>query len=216
MHITAIIPCKNRLAHLKKGLPTVLNQIIPDWIDLDIVVVDYGCTEGTQDYTNQFKDVMCLSVPNKPWNLSASRNAWPRIAVPSEGAYLFLDADNLLSPYFIAENIKKLEDGTFVTGWGAGATGTMLCFARDFHAADGYNELCEGWGMDDIHMYWKFEKLYSMERRTFLPGTIACIPHGDEVRQMFHTENKEVTNARNAELRHWKGLSEKTTEITWL
>jgi len=205
MKVSVIIPCKNRLAHLQESLPRVFRQ---SHKDLEVIVVDYNCPQKSgawaQDVFN-CKVVYCDVEPNE-WSLSAARN---KGFLNSTGdVILFLDADALLMDVnFISNHLKLLVEGSFICGWGAGvATGCMMCYRSAFEAVNGYNELIQSWGAEDIKIYQAFEKDLCIERRVWVSG-IENINHGDEMRNHYHGNRPPLeTNEENFNIEGHKGL----------
>lgn len=207
MKVSVIIPCKNRLAHLQESLPRVFRQ---SHTDLEVIVVDYKCPQKSgawaQDVFN-CKVVYCDIEPNE-WSLSAARN---KGFLNSTGdVILFLDADALLTDTnFISNHLKLLVEGSFICGWGAGvATGCMMCYRSAFEAVNGYNELIQSYGYEDIDIYERFQNKICIEKRVWISG-IDSIQHSDEIRNEFHGgKNIWVTNDENRYIAqtNFKGL----------
>lgn len=209
MKVSVVIPVKNRLEFLKQCLPTVLNQT---YRDLDICVVDYNCPQKTFDYVRaNFSDkrivnVRCNVKPNE-WNLSAARNAGFKAAIGE--IILFIDADAILQPGFIEAHVNALVPGSFFCGWGyKDATGCCMVYARDFKAINGYNEALQGYGYEDIDIYLRLEKTFSMHRKPWISG-IETIKHSNEIRNQYH-DNRDIweTDRINKETasKEFKGL----------
>lgn len=89
--VSVIITCINRLEHLKQTLPKLSIQKF-----IEIIVVDYGCLQGTRDWVKQdFPNVKLVFVDDDPiFSLSRARNIG---AAYSQAEYLmFSDADILI------------------------------------------------------------------------------------------------------------------------
>lgn len=207
--VSVIIPVKKRLEHLRQSLPLVMSQ---DYQNLEIIVVDYNCPEGTKRYCDELKaeNVFChrADVGENEWSLSAARNFGSRHATGE--VLFFLDADALLKDQdFISRHVIHLVDGSFITGWHFGdATGCCMLHTRDFIAVKGYNEAIKSWGWDDIELYTRIEKTFGIEMRHWLSG-IETIKHGDELRNEFHGgRHPNDTNAENIKIAEteFKGL----------
>jgi len=196
MKVSVIIPCKNRLEHLRECLPRVFRQI---YKELEVIVVDYNCPQHSgawAEHVFNCKVVYCDVEPNE-WSLSTARN---KGFLESTGdIVLFLDADALLTdPLFIHKHVKHLVEGSFICGWGySDATGCMMCHRSAFEAVKGYNEVLKSWGAEDIDIYNRFEQKLCIERRVWQSG-IETIKHGDEMRNFFHGgRNPMETNEEN-------------------
>ena len=209
MQISVIIPCKGRLEHLKECLPTLLSQTKPF---LEIIVVDYNCPDKVSAWVKKLNNPLVRSVKlkdkEKYFNLSKARNLGYKSA---KGDMLFFcDADTLLSPFFVQENLKAYKDGSFMCGWGMGySTGNCLISRSMFEheAIRGYNEALNNWGADDIAFYARLEA--AGFRRIPFVGFTDNIKHGDDKR-IEHYENKDMwkTNDENFHKAsiEWKGI----------
>lgn len=213
--VSVIIPCKGRLDHLQTVLPTVVMQ---DYPNLEIIVVDYNCPQGTNGYIKNWNSIpdnmqiTCVKadVEDHEWSLSAARNLGYKHAKGE--MLLFLDADAMLiDRAFITTHVNHCVDGSFVCGWGHGeATGCSMLRKTAFEAADGYNELIKSWGAEDIRLYYRLENELAQERRNWLGG-IETIKHGDELRNLFHDNRPPLeTNDENFQITQHKGLKNET------
>ncbi|MES2829680.1 MAG: glycosyltransferase family A protein [Bacteroidota bacterium] len=204
--ISIIIPCKNRLQHLLKCLPTVLAQT---WQDIQVIVVDFNCPElATWDLEEFDKRILhCpANVPESHWNLSEARNAGYQFA---EGdRLLFLDADTILHPTFIEMEVKKLNENTFGSGldhapWNG--CGCAFVTKEQFLKVRGYNEAMKGWGMEDMNFYHRLRKA-GYDRFEFDPALISNIPHSDELRNEFHNGEDKYKTLEENNQKHLNGI----------
>lgn len=206
--ISIIIPCKNRLQHLLKCLPTVLAQT---WQDTQIIIVDFACPElyklplGSLPEDDRLR-VYRPDVKEDHWNLSESRNAGLKIALGDR--LLFLDADTLLHPTFIEMEVKKLNENTFGSGldhapWNG--CGCAFVLKEQFLNVRGYNEAMKGWGMEDMNFYRRMEN-EGYKRFEFDPLLISNIPHSDELRNQFHKGEDKYKTLEENNQKHLKGI----------
>ena len=87
--ISVIIPCFNHAHFLPDAIKSVLNQ---SYKNTEIIVVDDGSSDNTNDVATSFPDVKYVYQTNQ--GLSAARNTGLK---KSNGKYLvFLDADDFL------------------------------------------------------------------------------------------------------------------------
>ena len=109
--ISAVIPAYNAEAHIDAALRSTLAQVKPGIVDVEILVVDDGSTDGTLAKT----DAVAAQYPGKvqiirqPQNLgpAAARNAGLRRAT---GTFIcFLDADDQYIPGFFAGGLEFLQ-----------------------------------------------------------------------------------------------------------
>lgn len=186
--ISIVIPCKNRLAHLKQTLPLVLAQT---WQDLEIIIVDYECPQKTFDWVNEaIQDKRVINFHYKTekdkWNLSHSRNLGSLLA--GGRRMLFLDADAMIKPTFIEMAVKDLGDNCFSTGltqspWNG--CGCMFVWRETFFDYLGYNEAMEGWGYEDFEFMRRMEA-GGLEHKWFNPDLIYNLSHDNESRNQYH------------------------------
>lgn len=199
MIVSVIIPCKKRLAHLKKTFPNVLRQ---SHRDLDIIVVDYMCPQGTSNYIERVKDYRVQLVKAKvgadDWNLSASRNLGYRYAKGE--VLLFIDADSIIDKRFISDCLSKLKEGSFLCGNQQipyQACGCCMVYKSDFEKVKGYNEVVEGWGSEDFNFYNRLEAI-GLKNEKFNYSYIKNIPHSDSIRNEYHGKrDRMATNHDN-------------------
>ena len=90
--VSVIIPTYNRGWILKEAVDSVLSQ---DFTDFELIVVDDGSTDNTQDILNSYKkDIIVLKQNNK--GVSSARN---RGIASASGKYIaFLDSDDFWLP----------------------------------------------------------------------------------------------------------------------
>lgn len=200
--VSIIVPCKGRLDQLRECLPSWRGQTEKN---IEIIVVDYGCPDGTHDYVASLgnKSIHCHKEQARPgeWNLNKARNAgYPHAKAE---VLLFLDADTVLAPGFVKDALALLDANTFLTGltsepWNG--CGCLMVRKKDFVWVRGYNELMEGWGYDDIDMYNRLEGS-GLGHAYFDPSLISNNPHAPETRNRFHgNEDQYATLHRNKEI----------------
>lgn len=201
MKVSVIIPCKKRLKFLKRTFPSVYRQ---DYKNLEIIVVDFMCPEGTQDYIERhFKDdkvkVVKAKIAADHWNLSESRNFGYKHATGD--ILIFADADTMMHYKFVSDCVKKLKEGLYLTGKQSGSFQNCGCCAvwrKDFEKAKGYNELANGWGSEDLNFYRRLEA-QGLTNVHFNFGYIKNLPHPDSIRNEYHGGvNIYTTNDYNA------------------
>jgi glycosyltransferase involved in cell wall biosynthesis len=211
MKVSVIIPCKKRIKYLKRTFKQVVKQ---DYQDLEIIMVDFNCPEGSQDWVDRhfkfdFVKTVKAEVPADYWNLSESRNFGYK---NSTGEILiFLDADTDIHYKFVSDCVKKLQEGFYLSGKQAGAFSNCGCcavFRKDFEKVKGYNEALKGWGSEDLDIYRRLEEA-GLTNRTFNFGYIKNIPHADSIRNEFHgNQGIYTTNSINANVarQDFKGI----------
>ena len=101
--VSIIIPAYNAGAFLAETLQSVLVQTCTDW---EILVIDDGSTDHTAEVASSFADSRLRLIRQPNAGVSRSRNKGLELA---GGEYLlFLDADDLLTPEFLAIRVAAL------------------------------------------------------------------------------------------------------------
>lgn len=182
-----VTTCMGRLDNLKRTLGRIVGQP-----DTSCVVVDYSCPERCGEWVEaNHTDVRVVRVPGRTvFNRSRACNAGSR-AVNSPWI-CFCDCDVLFDRGFAARVLPRLEPGRYYTPqpireWGL--MGTVICARADFERVDGYDEVYEGWGEEDVDLYEAFE-FVGVERRSFPSTLLRHFEHGEGSRVRFY-ENKE-------------------------
>jgi len=103
MLISVIIPTHNRAWVLKEAVESVLNQTTRDF---ELIVVDDGSTDETQDLLKQFGDkIKVIHQENR--GVSAARNVG--ITASSGDWIAFLDSDDFWKPTKLEKQMKWLK-----------------------------------------------------------------------------------------------------------
>ncbi|MBW3466597.1 glycosyltransferase family 2 protein [Arthrospiribacter ruber] len=105
--VSIIIPVYNKASYIRETLQSALGQAYPN---TEIILVDDGSSDGSfeilQEYFEKYPEKILL-IDQENQGVSAATNNGIQAA---KGEYIqFLDADDLLSPYKIANQIKLLE-----------------------------------------------------------------------------------------------------------
>jgi glycosyltransferase involved in cell wall biosynthesis len=101
--VSVVIPCYNHAAFLGEAVESALAQTVRP---LDIWVIDDGSTDDTPAVAGRFADRGVRYLRQDNAGLSAARNAGTRL---SGGEFLvFLDADDVLEPTYLAECLGAL------------------------------------------------------------------------------------------------------------
>jgi glycosyltransferase involved in cell wall biosynthesis len=187
--ISAITTCKGRLAHLKVTLPTLM--ALPD---CEVVVVDYDCPQGAGDWVqSNFPQAKVVRVADRPhFKAAEARNRG--VAAATAPWFFLVDADVAVAPTFIAAVAPLLRRGVFLqpTPLLHELNGTLVVASRDLAAIDGYDEVFEGWGGEDVDVVKSLEQT-GRQADTFPAQLLTTIPHGDELRGRYHA----ISNPRD-------------------
>jgi len=101
--ISVVIPTFNRAALLPQAIDSVLSQ---SYTDFELIVVDDGSTDSTQEVLSGYQGVKYLFQENR--GVSAARNLGIRMA---RGRYIcFLDSDDLWLRDKLKEQIRLMRD----------------------------------------------------------------------------------------------------------
>lgn len=113
MLFSVIVPTHNRLDMLKLAIDSIWSQTFTDY---EIIVIDDGSTDATQDYLRSTGDRLrvCVQANHGP---GSARNLGLKIA---RGRYVaFLDSDDALFPWSLATYasiIHRFESPAFIAG----------------------------------------------------------------------------------------------------
>ena len=101
--VSVIIPCYNQARYLGEAIESVLRQ---SYDNFQIIVVDDGSTDETQEVARRYERVECIRQENR--GLAEARNAGMRA---SRGEYVvFLDADDRLMEKGLEAGVNALGD----------------------------------------------------------------------------------------------------------
>lgn len=110
MKLSVVIPTFNKLPRLKLMLESMKNQTL-DNNQYEVIIVDDGSVDGTSEYIQEWMKqslVITRYIYSKHQGRSASRNRGLEIA---KGSYiLFTDDDLILSPNFLENHLRVLEN----------------------------------------------------------------------------------------------------------
>jgi hypothetical protein len=188
--ICFITTCRGRLAHLKRALPTFASQP-----GTACVVVDYDCPEGTADWVEaNHPEVQVVKARERPrYEAARARNMGAQAPAALQAQWLcFVDADALLAPEF-AETVRPLlSPGCFLrpAPRTLEAGGTFLCHQDDFRAAEGYDDVLQGYGMEDDDLLIRLG-LNQVQSRTFPGAMVKMISHDSRLR-VEHIDVKDL------------------------
>jgi glycosyltransferase involved in cell wall biosynthesis len=101
--VSIIIPAYNAEDFISECIQSVINQT---YVNLEIIVINDGSTDGTLDIINTYKDPRLILVNQENKGCSASKNQGLKIA---KGDFIqYLDADDYLSPDKIEKQVNTL------------------------------------------------------------------------------------------------------------
>lgn len=189
MKTAAIVTtCKGRLDFLKQTLPVNLKQDYPGF--QGVVVVDYGCPDGTSEWCKSLDDsrVRCVAAINNAdhWNMSRARNIG--FANSDADVILPVDSDVSCPPNYVTRMMDRIQQ----TGCDlcsvladCGGQNSHCAVTRDaWEHVRGYDESLEGWGYEDNDFR---NRLEASGLKLELLGNcgLSLIQHSDELRTRF-------------------------------
>lgn len=157
--VTIIITTYNR-AHLiiDRALYSALHQ---DFDDYDILVIDHGSTDNTEEVIKSYKDskVHYHKMPVNTGCVTEARNLGAKLA---KGKYIvFLDDDNMLYPQYLSEVVSFMESHDIE----AVGTGRMIRYKDHEDYAPAYNGNAKFFSLDwgwllkkDIFNFIQYDK----------------------------------------------------------
>lgn len=179
--LSIVTTCKSRLQHLQQTLPLMLAHP-----DVEVIVVDYGCPQGTASWTKQHHpEVKVVAVHDDPhFNHARARNLG--FAAAKNEYVAFVDADVKLMPGWWAwwralrpsarTVYRRAPDEADKGTWGS-----FIAHRSDLSQVEGYDELFKGWGGEDDDLYQRLESVGCLI--DFFPAeTMASISHDDAER----------------------------------
>jgi len=181
-----ITTCKGRLHHLRRSLPSFLQQP-----DCEVIVVDYDCPDDTAGVcAREFPAVRVVKVHDAPgFNLSRARNIG---AAEARGEWIaFFDADILMAPDFFYRLGAALDaHGTFHRFYPEGfrtysACGSCVVRRADYLAVDGYDEVFAGYSGEDQDLYFRLELSGVKGQKMDFDMLAEIIQHRDQDRIRF-------------------------------
>ena len=105
--ITVIIPCYNREKFIAEAVESVINQT---YRNIEIVVVDDGCTDNSREILERYSDR--IRILEHPGRANRGQSAALNVGIrATQSEYVaFLDSDDLFAPDKIEKQIRFLED----------------------------------------------------------------------------------------------------------
>jgi glycosyltransferase involved in cell wall biosynthesis len=185
---------------LKQTLPRIVSAGFDE-----VIVVDYDCPDKTAGWVREFfPSVKTVQIQNEPiFNVSRARNIG---AKASNCSWLcFIDADVEISSTYLEWLRRKATPGYFYRREKTlnrheaekykGVYGTVACQSEVFWTIGGFDEVFEGWGMEDDEFYIRLLlsgcKVSPVPLRQF----DGAIQHDDELRVAHYTEKLKAESS---------------------
>ncbi|MBI3903486.1 MAG: glycosyltransferase family 2 protein [Nitrosomonadales bacterium] len=180
--ISFITTCKGRLHHLQQTLP-----LLAALENVEVIVVDYACPQGTADWVNQhYPHVRVIRINDDPgFHLGRARNAGAKAATAPW--LCFIDADIIIKDGLLAWAMQNLRPEAFFRPQpnDTGLYGSFFCPQAAFRKIAGYDEAIHGWGGEDEDIYHRL-RFAGYRDEGYPSALIAAIRHGDEERTTFY------------------------------
>lgn len=174
--IAFCITCMNRLSHIQETLErNIEDNNLPERVQF--VLLDYNSTDGLEEWAKMLQNHIDTGIlhyyrTDAPvhYHRSHSRNMAFRLA--NAEVICNLDADNYLgrgfAEYILNEYDKSVDKRIFITSSlnSRDAFGRVCLRTQDFYSVRGYNELLDGYGVEDLDL---FDRLYQsgLQQETF-------------------------------------------------
>lgn len=193
--LTAITVCKKRLHHLKETLPLLVAQG-----DIEIIVVDYGCPDGTSDWVRKnYPQVLVVEQNDDPgFSLARAKNAGASRATTPW--LLFIDADIKVDGSLIEFTNSFLYPQRFYLSplRGGELNGTFFCEKQAFELVGGYDICYRGWGGEDEDMYYRLRRAGKIQS-TWALDLFSPISHDNVERFHYAAQEGLQTNRSRTE-----------------
>lgn len=187
---------------MKQTLPRIVSAGFDE-----VIVVDYDCPDKTAAWVREFfPSVQIVQVADEPvFNVSRARNLG---AKASRCSWLcFIDADVEISPtylqwlrrkatpdyfYRIEKTLNKDDAARY-----KGVYGTVACQRALFQKIGGFDEVFQGWGMEDDEFFVRLVLSGCNVAPVPSKHFIGAIRHDDDLRVAHYSEKrkKESSNA---------------------
>lgn len=193
-----VVTCKGRWKHLSQTLASFVET------NTTITIVDYDCPDRTAARVAEANELKKFEhhlpkirvvhyrpeVGDDSFNLNRARNLGA--ADTATGWLCFLDADLALKPGWGNMVRSRLRPGYYFTAtpgkWGM--SGSCVVEADAYQKVNGYDELYQGWGCDDIDFYLRLRQA-GVRPGGWDDSLAESIKHTDADRVRFQAESKE-------------------------
>lgn len=169
--ISFCMTCKDRFSQISETLPKNLKDNYSDRRFFEFVLVDFGSTDGLQDWViDNFRDsikegylkyIFTDELPN--WHMSIAKNTAHLFA--SGAIVVNLDCDNYTGTKggkFVKKCFEKYQDEIvlhqFSGTWRDGSCGRVSLRKSLFCKIGGYDESFEPMGHQDIDLLWRLQR----------------------------------------------------------
>ncbi len=188
--------CMNRNEYLEISLHNWIMHPIDK-----ILIVDWSSKSPVKDIVDRYQNgniILAVVEGKETFNKSKSSNLAHRLNKFAGSKYLLgIDSDILLNLGFFDK--YTIDESSVINGFtppAFGTFGTNLTSYDNFKKVNGYNELMDGWGEEDIDFYDRL-KIAGITRKHFV-DMIYHLEHSDDKRTENQTEkNKLMSRVKN-------------------
>lgn len=115
--VTVLMPVYNGCDYVAAAIRSVINQDFEDW---HLLVINDGSTDSTKEVLEQFKDHPKITIQTNPKNLKLIATLNSGISQITSPYIARLDADDIMRPQRLSEQIKFMEENREVVLCGTG------------------------------------------------------------------------------------------------
>jgi glycosyltransferase involved in cell wall biosynthesis len=119
-----VVPAYRASATLAGCLDSLAGQVIPGWLELEIIVVDDGSSDNTAQIARRYQGRGVRLIQTARHGAAASRNTGVKAASPDCRIILFTDSDCVAAPDWVACLVKALQAAPASIAGIKGAYGT--------------------------------------------------------------------------------------------
>lgn len=106
--ISVIVASYNQCSLLRRAINSVLNQILPNGVELEVIVVDDGSTDGSQEIKKEYPNILWI---NEPVNKGIMSTYNSGLALCTGKYIAFCDCDDhWIHPYKLYHQYQYMEE----------------------------------------------------------------------------------------------------------
>lgn len=186
----------------------MLNQECPAGYTFDVIVIDYGCPDGTFEWLKTITDPKLRGVlvvdHGTLFNLNRARNVGARLS--SADILFFNDADDLMPLTAMADGLSKLVNGVELVNWTRkfdglnkpSCFGSVMLYRDVWGVVRGYDEnLGCRYGFEDADFYRRVRNDHEYVELPF-DGWSSSERTFEEPTRFYETNDYEASKAENS------------------
>lgn len=196
--------------HLKRTLPSNLDAVA-EFGEVEFVLLDYDSPDGLNDWVHEemishldSERLRFFRLEDAPlFRMNHAKNIAHLLG---DGEVLCnLDADNYISPQFVAELLRlHANDVGILTHGRKSSWGRISLRRTDFLSLGGYEETLTGWGQADLDLIARAKRELRLNSVS-LSQFDRYINHSDEERTRYY-DNKDKRATRQSNIKRLKRL----------